>query len=149
MTRHNKRTTLPLPLEVLIDTIFLVVTVLAFYGIFGSDRFQQDLYEWAKRPNATQEIRIATYIAISLGISLFIIKYYSQFYYGLLEFGFAIASCWYAAESVHTSYLERTVSHTTWIGFVASIYLVVRGVNNIVDGWKNGKFKLKRAITGK
>jgi hypothetical protein len=67
---------------------------------------------------------------VAVGISLYTLRSLARVVYGVLEFAFASVSCW---QSI--SYLRQEQVNAT-IAVAASAYLVVRGCDNIVEGWK-------------
>lgn len=63
-----------------------------------------------------------------IGVALYVVRQKRRVAYGLLEVGFAMAYGWYAINKVaHVGYVET-------ISVIASVYLVVRGLDNITQG---------------
>lgn len=76
-----------------------------------------------------------------IGILLSVFKLKQQFWYGIFETVFAIVSCYFAVKSIKPSSDVLSIM----IAFGSTIYLIVRGLSNILDGTKK-PFWIKNEI---
>lgn len=69
-------------------------------------------------------------LVFCFGVGLYVFREIRRTYYGIVEVGFALASGWYGLNKINLlgGYELLTVC--------AAVYLVVRGVDNIVEGIK-------------
>lgn len=84
------------------------------------------------------KISVTIFIA-STGCILFLFKKKQQFYYGIVETIFACLNCYIVADN-----FSQQINRGNYILFsgMTTIYLIVRGLSNIADGWR-GAFFLK------
>lgn len=79
-------------------------------------------------------INLIGIFAIALvGIGLYLVRERWRVYYGVIEVAFALAYGWYSISKV------TTVGYVESLSVIAAIYLVVRGIDNIMVG--------RRAVT--
>jgi hypothetical protein len=69
-------------------------------------------------------------VILIVGILLYVLRQRQRIWYGVLEISFASAYGWYAINKVETTgYVEL-------LSIIAAVYLVVRGVDNFMEGRK-------------
>lgn len=73
---------------------------------------------------------IGLLIVISIGMGLYFIREKQRIFYGWLEIVFALISGWYGVSKMATAGFAEAIS------VVAAIYLMVRGIDNIMEGRK-------------
>lgn len=85
-----------------------------------------------KQPNSLGTIPV--FIIMIVGYTLFLFKKYQQFYYGIVETIFAIVNCQIVAQAIKENSSGNTKPFI-WVTGMTTLYLMVRGLSNINDGW--------------
>jgi hypothetical protein len=73
---------------------------------------------------------LGTLMLIGVGSGLYMMRCYLRALYGLLEIGFASVASWLAVGQIET----QTIG--AWIGVFTAAYLIVRGLDNLMEGLK-------------
>ena len=66
-----------------------------------------------------------------LGVALYWFRLRKRIHYGIVEVTFALASAWYGINKIATTGYAESIT------VIAAVYLVVRGVDNIREGFIN------------
>lgn len=85
-------------------------------------------------------------IILSIGCALFLFKKRQQLYYGLVETAFALTNCFLVANNFQSAFAQHNSLTYILISGMTTIYLIVRGLSNISEGW-NKPFYLKTILS--
>ena len=75
-------------------------------------------------------------LILAIGCILFLFKKIQQFWYGVFETMFSISTCFSSFELIRSTIIKESVQFTSILTIISTIYLVVRGISNIDDGYK-------------
>jgi hypothetical protein len=126
----------------LVVLIFIVLISYLVYHLidkyFDISIFYKSLLEKVGKP-----VGLWTSIGVIflIGILLSVFKSKQQFWYGIFETAFALASCYFTVKSIK----ETSDVLTILVALGSTIYLIVRGLSNISDGVKKA-FWLKSEL---
>ena len=73
---------------------------------------------------------LGTAIIVIAGSMLYILRATRRAIYGILEFCFAVAVCWFSVRNLNLK------DFGAWAAILSSAYLVVRGLDNFMEGMK-------------
>ncbi|WP_234734777.1 hypothetical protein [Tellurirhabdus bombi] len=135
-----------------VNILFLVIIIWSYswYIINYYDYVNRGLKSFIHKL-ATPELRLlGTFAIFLIGCFLYLLKKKRQLFYGMLETGFAMTSCYISFTVIQKDFLLGTnnTGIGPWIAILSSIYLVVRGVNNVDDGLKKvlAPFRVKQIL---
>jgi hypothetical protein len=134
---------------------FLVLLILIFYGILlgFSEANKHGYLDGFKTLISNLFISffgkiLVISLIMMIGVVLFVFKKKQQLYYGIAETAFALASCFIVTENIQNSIAKHGSFFYIILSAMTAIYLIVRGLSNVFEGWSK-YFFLKEVITKK
>lgn len=73
---------------------------------------------------------ITSLVLLLVGFGLYLLREKNRFFYGLIETGFAIAVV------IHSARMLPNQGVVAWATAAGSVYLLIRGLDNLVTGYK-------------
>jgi hypothetical protein len=117
-------------LFVLLAQVAFFVLVISVFRLVKS--FYPHVYNYLAQYLSTAKLSIfGASIILFIGVCLYIMREKWRLAYGLLEVAFAVVYGFFAFQK-----LREAAGYVESVTIVAAVYLVVRGVDNVVTGWK-------------
>ena len=132
-------------LIMIIPPIIGLILIGPFYYSFGVAI--KDFYLWLQSPKAPQDWAMLITIVATLSIGYFVFQFRlrARILYGMTEAGIGVLI---AVHKVSSEFLTQKADTNFYIAFLtASIYLIVRGFDNIDQGYKSSSEKSFRRKT--
>jgi hypothetical protein len=79
---------------------------------------------------------VAFTFIVGLGVGLYVSRCRFQMAYGVLECGVGVVTAWYVANNL------RVNDPLQWLSFLAGLYIIVRGADNIHKSLKGAPFEM-------
>lgn len=127
-------------LFVLLAEIALFVLVVVVFRLVHT--FFPQIYNYLARYLSSAKLSVlGAAVILLVGMCLYIMREKWRLTYGLSEVAFAVVYGFFAFQK-----LRESAGYVESVTIVAAVYLVVRGVDNVVIGWKirNEKLVLDR-----
>ena len=117
------------PKDVFFLALFIVVLLALLVLFYLLYRFLPPLLIELCRLTASLGKLIISVLALSLAGLLFWLRETRRMFYGAIEVCFGVVSIWVALD-------VATLDYAKWVAVITAVYLVVRGLDNLVSGYR-------------